>query len=380
MIASRSASTTARSSPRRSSRTSSNPPVSCVDDTVCENFYYTPPSEYFSADQSERELDRKLETLVDRTDARASLQTREGFLHEAYEITSDPNRSFDEKLEGLLQLGCEQFGPEVGCLTHLPSWDDDFRIEKTVGPDGGRPEITEVVAYPLGQQGILLTGATESTGFDETNDEFIETVVANTEAAFERVRREAELQDREEALATQNETLKRLNQINDTIRGIDQALVQASTRSEIESVVCDELADTGSYELAWIGSHDAVTQRVTPREWAGAERGYLDGITIATDESPEAGGPVGTAVKTGEPQVVNDILTEREFEPWRQAALNRGYHSVIALPLTYDDELYGVFSLYASKPGAFDELEQDVLSELSDNIAYGINAVESKKP
>ncbi|UPV72885.1 MEDS domain-containing protein [Halorussus limi] len=58
---------------------------------------------------------------------------REAFLRESYEITSDPNLSFEEKLERLFELGRERFGLEMAGLNHLPSWDGEFRLEKGVG-------------------------------------------------------------------------------------------------------------------------------------------------------------------------------------------------------------------------------------------------------
>ncbi len=43
------------------------------DDTVCHNFYYTPPEEFFEPDESARDVERMLNTLVDRSQARAEL-------------------------------------------------------------------------------------------------------------------------------------------------------------------------------------------------------------------------------------------------------------------------------------------------------------------
>ena len=86
-----------------------------------------------------------------------------------------------------------------------------------------------------------------------------------------------------------------------------------------------------------------------------------------------------TAAGTCEAVVVNELLDDPPFDPWRQAALSRGYHAAIALPIDYEDSLFGVLTVYASDSGVFDELERAVLSELSDTVAYAIDAVESKK-
>ncbi|ARS89689.1 sensor histidine kinase [Natrarchaeobaculum aegyptiacum] len=44
------------------------------DDTVCHNFYYTPPEEFFEPGESTRDVERMLYTLVDRAQARAELE------------------------------------------------------------------------------------------------------------------------------------------------------------------------------------------------------------------------------------------------------------------------------------------------------------------
>jgi len=240
-------------------------------------------------------------------------------------------------------------------------------------------DITELAAVPLGSHGVFVTATEAAGGFCDAELDFVRTTAATVESACERADRERLLQKREHTLEEQAESLTRLDRINDTIRSIGQALVQASSREEIEGVVCDQLADIDPYELAWVGEYDSVTDEITPREWAGAEKGYLDAATVTADDDATGCGPAGTAVKTDERQVVNNVLEDPDFEPWREEALKRGYHATIALPLVYEDVQYGVFNVYANQPGAFDDLEQSVLAELGDTIAYAINAVESKK-
>ena len=260
-----------------------------------------------------------------------------------------------------------------GCL-----WEafvvDEARIEDD--PSG---DLTELIAMPLGPLGVFVTATTVEGGFDDAERDLVATTAATIEAACTRTEREQQLQEREGRLEEQKERLERLDRTNTTIRNIDRALVRASTRGEIEAVVCEQLADAGPYELAWIGEYDRVAEEVVPIEWAGNDSGYLDEITITVDDDPTGKGPTGQVIKTREPRIVDDVLVDRSFEPWRQEALDRGYHATAALPLVYEGTLYGVLNVYASQPGAFGELERAVLAELADNVAYALNAVESKK-
>ncbi|WP_207590472.1 MEDS domain-containing protein [Halomontanus rarus] len=100
--------------------------------TICQNFYYTPPEEYFGPDQPSRELDRKLASLVDRTDARTTVATREHYQRDLYETIANPNSSFSEKTVELLELGCDRLGLEIGYLTRTLD-DDTFEVVEAVG-------------------------------------------------------------------------------------------------------------------------------------------------------------------------------------------------------------------------------------------------------
>ncbi len=258
---------------------------------------------------------------------------------------------------------------------------DAFVLNETRFVDGDGDErsvgtgFSEVAAIPLARHGVLLTAST-SDGFGPGERDFLGTVAATIESVLTRAERKRLLQERERTLESQNETLQRLNRVNGIIRNIDQALVRASTRSEIEAVVCTELARTGPYDLAWIGGYDAVTGELTPRERDGDEAGNPDltAGTVDDDRAPTAG-----AITTREPRVVDNVLTDPPLEEWQKRALDRGYRSIIALPLVYKESLYGVLTVYASQPGVFDGLEGAVLEDLSDTIAYAMHVVESKR-
>ncbi|ELZ23893.1 GAF sensor signal transduction histidine kinase [Haloterrigena salina JCM 13891] len=113
------------------------------DTTVCQNFYYTPPEEYFGPDNPSRELDRKLATLVDRTDARTTIETHERYQRELYEIIATPHASFDEKIAGLLELGRERLGLEIGYFTETID-ENTFEIVDAVGAhENIRPGVTD---------------------------------------------------------------------------------------------------------------------------------------------------------------------------------------------------------------------------------------------
>jgi len=165
--------------------------------------------------------------------------------------------------------------------------------------------------------------------------------------------------------------LSELNRINRTIRKTTQRVVQAGTRAEIVRSVCETLAGSPPYLFAWIGEVD--DDRLVPEAWAGIERGYLGDVTVTTDRSPTGRGPGGQAVRTGEPQAIQNIREAPEFEPWREAAEERGYESIASIPLEFEADRHGVLNVYADRQDAFDERELDVLGELGATVAHAIH-------
>lgn len=183
----------------------------------------------------------------------------------------------------------------------------------------------------------------------------------------DRKRREAELRDQADRLST-------LNHINAVIRDVNEALVRATTRSEIESTVCDHLAAATPYTFAWLGDLTVTGERVEPRAAAGEATGYLDEREAGAD-----GVTAADAVRTGEIQVSQSISEDPESAPWREAALEYGFESAAAIPLRYRDTSYGVLCLYAPRAGAFDAAECEVLGELGETIGYAIATAEQRR-
>jgi PAS domain S-box-containing protein len=182
---------------------------------------------------------------------------------------------------------------------------------------------------------------------------------------------------RERALEQQAERLRTTNRINEIIRDVNQALVHASTREEIERAVCTNLAGEEAYRFAWIGERRMAEGGVEPHEWAGGEASYLDDRPGAGGESDDV--TAETAIATGEIQVAQSIATDPAFSSWREAALSHGFGSAVAIPLVYRETAYGVLCVYSPRPNAFDETEREVLEELGETIAYAFSAAERRR-
>lgn len=243
-------------------------------------------------------------------------------------------------------------------------------------------DLRSAAYIPLGNHGVYVAGSNDVGEFDEVTRELADLLAATAEAAFDRVTRESRLRDQDRELQRQNDQLTELNRINETIREIDQALVQAETREEIDHTVCELLTADDRFSFAWVGERDARQGTVTPRAWAGAERGYLDSRMFTSDGADDVGGtdgePAMRTAATREMTVVENVPDGLREEPWRKEALSRDYLSAVSIPLAYNDLSYGVLTVYAETRNAFDTMAREVLAELGETIASAIGANERK--
>jgi signal transduction histidine kinase len=72
------------------------------------------------------------------------------------------------------------------------------------------------------------------------------------------------------------------------------------------------------------------------------------------------------------------MLTDPNFLPWREQALKRGYASSIALPLIAAGKTMGALAIYSTVTDSFSTEEVDLLTELANEVAYGITAIRWK--
>ncbi|WP_227357376.1 bacterio-opsin activator domain-containing protein [Haladaptatus salinisoli] len=237
-------------------------------------------------------------------------------------------------------------------------------------------DLRSATYIPLGHHGVFIAGSNQIGTFDDVTEELADLLAATAEAALDRVTRESRLREQDRTLQAQNEQLTALNRINETIREIDQALVQAETREEIDHTVCELLTADDRFRFAWIGTVDPTTDTLEPRAWAGTEQGYLDSQTFAVQASGAE--PASQTAATGDVTMVTNVAAGLRDEAWRKDALSRDYLSVLSIPLVYNDLTHGVLTVYAPTQDAFNKTAKAVLAELGETIASALSAIERK--
>jgi hypothetical protein len=162
--------------------------------------------------------------------------------------------------------------------------------------------------------------------------------------------------ERERRLASQRDELETINNLNAVIRGVNQALVSALGREEIEEAVCERVVNADLYQTAFVG--DIAT-------WTGE----ADRWTVAG----------GDAV-AGPPVLDNELGTDPDDGPTPAAVVPSGEDTGTwtVVPLVYGRTVYGALGLYTERD-AISDRERSVLGELGEIIGNAINAVETRQ-
>lgn len=184
--------------------------------------------------------------------------------------------------------------------------------------------------------------------------------------------------------------LYKANRALKTISECNQAVVRATDEVTLLQDICRIVIECGGYRCVWIcfaEEDEAKTVRSVAQ--AGYEEGYVESLQITWSDTEEGRGPVGTAIRTGKTHIIQNVLTDPSYLPWRESAIKQGYAATISLPLintelsnnnslTQNHYCFGALNIYAVEPNTFDQAEVKLLTELANDLAFGIGTLRTR--
>ncbi len=179
---------------------------------------------------------------------------------------------------------------------------------------------------------------------------------------------------------------KRLARLYDTLYQLNNAIMAASVREALEQEACRILVDIAGFSLAWIGRLDPEARWLVPVAVSGHPIDYVRKISVYADTSDQGNGPSGTAFRTGQTQVSNDLLSDPATRPWHDRMRAAQLRSSAAFPIMENDRVVGVLSIYASRLDRFHADEVALLENVTrilglrlSSLARAVEAAESQK-
>ena len=180
---------------------------------------------------------------------------------------------------------------------------------------------------------------------------------------------ESDIKQRKEALSRLNRSLKAYSECH-------QALIRASDEMQLMQDVCRTIVDVGGYRVAWVGwAENDEEKSIRPVAQWGDEKGYLKSLRASWSNTDRGRGPTGIAIKSNKPVVAQYIEYDPKWELWREDALQHGFMSSISVPLIDNGRAFAALVIFAGETEAFDVDEVKLLSELADDLSYGITAL-----
>ncbi len=185
----------------------------------------------------------------------------------------------------------------------------------------------------------------------------------------ERAQRERRLQSRQDRLET-------VNRINQVVRQVIETLVEAPTQAAIEHKVCEQLVESELYCGAWIAERTGEGE-LSYRIGDGSAKTYLEAVESC---DPEDQRPAQRAVKSGETQVIDNVLADESVpERIHEAARADGIDAAIVVPICHGGTTYGVLAVVASRNDTFSESERSGFQLLGETTGFTISAVKNRQ-
>ncbi|MHB8378811.1 MAG: sensor domain-containing protein [Acidimicrobiales bacterium] len=156
-----------------------------------------------------------------------------------------------------------------------------------------------------------------------------------------------------------------------TLSNGNRVLVSATDESSLIQETCQTIVTSGVFLLAWVGLIGERDKIVYPAG-VGGRSDYLDEVHVTWDEGVGGLGPTGTAIRTGDVQVLADIRQSNWPAAGKLRAENYGFRTVCAFPLKVGVEIIGALTIFSNEEGAFGPEEISLLGELADSLGYGI--------
>ena len=245
----------------------------------------------------------------------------------------------------------------------------DLSLPDSAGADTYRRARRAASKTPI----VVLTGnANDRIGLQAVREGIQDYLVkgqADGHQIWRTIRYSMERKRREDELRQLNRTLQARN-------ASSQAMMRATDEVSYLEEVCRIVVKDCGHAMVWIGfAEDDPDSTIRPAAYFGFNEGYLETLKLTWADTERGRGPTGTAIRTGKPCACPNMLTNPSFTPWREAALQRGYASSMAFPLSAETKTFGALTIYSKEPDPFSAEEAQLLGELANDLSYGISAI-----
>jgi diguanylate cyclase (GGDEF)-like protein/PAS domain S-box-containing protein len=290
-------------------------------------------------------------------------------------ISGDPSETAEpvSLSEEPLMEGGKTLSAEALRTGRSQIWNGDSPGPEKCPLSVGRPYregVRSAAAIPF-LRGGLITGVLEITSSDEgffiyEIRKLFENIARNVSFALDNRDRESRRQQSEESrkqMASLYEALSRINHLTAEIPS-PESLYQETVRIAVE---------TGDLPLGWIGLLEE-TKRLRFVAMEGPAKDYVEGLVISSDpDVPEGRGPGGQSLRSDEPVIFRDFMSDHNFQPWRERAIRFGLTSSTNFSFRRGGKIVGAMCLYQGHSHAFFPEQIDLFRQFAETLSFALD-------
>lgn len=182
--------------------------------------------------------------------------------------------------------------------------------------------------------------------------------------------------------SAQTESQESLSKMKRSLKSYSEctkAMITADSEISLMENVCRICVEVGGHRMAWVAIVENDSQKsLRPVIHWGEEGCFFENFHASWAETECGKGPIGTSIRTSEPVVFQDLMTNPRFASCREAAEKCGYASCISLPLWVNKKIFAALVIFDAKPNVFYKEHMLLLKELAEDLSYGIQNLRLK--
>ncbi|BDQ02813.1 PAS domain S-box protein [Ignavibacterium sp.] len=174
------------------------------------------------------------------------------------------------------------------------------------------------------------------------------------------------------------EKIRRLTRVYAVLSEVNQTIVRVHDKKKLFQDICNIAVDIGKFKMTWISVLDEETLQIKSAASAGTSEDFLNNISISLSELNSSSEPIGVAFRENHYVIINDFQNEKSVAQWMLLAQKYGFKSSAIFPIIVFGKTIATFNLYSDIKDFFDEDEIKLLDELSKDISFAIEYLETE--
>jgi PAS domain S-box-containing protein len=167
------------------------------------------------------------------------------------------------------------------------------------------------------------------------------------------------------------ELVIKINRVYALLSSINQAIIRIHNIEHLFKKVCQIAVDKGKFLSSWIGIRNIETKKIEISASAGLKN---DLINLDIKQNP-----ISTVTDSGKYFISNDIKSDNSISGiWKQSSLSLGFKSFSIFPIKVFGKVKGSFCIYSDELNFFDEIEINLLDEMSGDISFALEYVQKE--